>query len=131
LYDKGILTNDVLLHTVSRESFNCQRLVVEMVGHYGTGMPAGKTVFETCVWIGRFIQLWGGRDYDLMLRKTIVANLCGSARAKDSNVRQALVDRYGAPGTRKNPGRLYGVKKDIWSALAVAVVWSDSCGDNL
>src|SRR5699024_4515501 len=32
------------------------RVVIEMIGHYGTGMPAGKTVFDTCVWIGRFQQ---------------------------------------------------------------------------
>ncbi len=103
-------------------------LRIEMVGHYGTGMPAGKSIFETCIWIGAFLHKYGVmhnfKDY-LVLRKTIVTHLCGSTKAKDSNVRQALIDRFGEPGTRKKPGKLYGVKKDIWSALALAVYMSD------
>ena len=45
-------------------------------------------------------------------------------RAKDSNIRQALIDKYGKPGTKKDPNLFYNdseqkVSKDIWSALAV------------
>lgn len=93
-------------------------LVVEMIASYG--MPVGKEVFETCVWIGRFIETWGG-DWKLVYRKDVKSHLCGSARAKDSNVRQALIDRLGPPGTKKKPGATYGMRGDLWQALAVAV----------
>ncbi len=100
-------------------------LVIEMIGHYGTGMPAGKTVFDTCVWIGRFIEAYGAEDTHTILRPTVKAHVCGSARAKDGNVRQALIDRFGHPGTKRAPGLLHGISGDLWQALAVGVTWVD------
>jgi len=97
-------------------------VVIEMVASYG--MPVGKTIFSTCVWIGRFIQACP-LTVNLVYRKDIKLHLCNSMRAKDSHVRQALIDRFGEPGTKKNPGLTYGVHKDEWSALAVAVYWRD------
>ena len=56
--------------------------------------------------------------------------LCKNNRAKDKNIRQALIDRFGpgkaAIGTKKAPGPLYGLKSHLWSALAVAVVAADA-----
>ena len=43
-------------------------------------------------------------------------------KAKDSNIRQALIDRFGPVGTKKNPGWFYGVSKDVWAAIAVGGV---------
>lgn len=107
-------------------------LAIEMIQHYGTGMPAGAEVFDTCVWIGRFIEGWGGREYTLIKRPAIKAHLCGSARAKDANVRQALIDRYGgkatAIGTKAQPGPLHGVSGDVWAALALAITWAETEG---
>lgn len=104
-------------------------LCVEMVAHYGTGMPAGKEVFETCVWIGRFVQCWLGcypsGDYRLIYRRQVKMHLCNSMRAKDSNTRQSIVDRFGgkdkAIGRKASPGPLYGISGDEWQALAVAL----------
>lgn len=97
-------------------------MAIEMVACYG--MPVGATIFETCVWIGRYVQqLAINRDvpYKLIYRKKDVCpTICHSSKAKDSNIRQALIDLYGEPGTKKNPGVLYGIKADIWSALAIA-----------
>jgi hypothetical protein len=117
---------DVLQWMISPSSFNAQHIAIEMIASYG--MPVGREVFETCVWIGRFIEAWGA-PYTLVYRKDVKLHLCGNARAKDGNVRQALIDRYGgkqkAIGTKREPGPLYGVSADVWSALAVAVTWSD------
>ncbi len=97
---------------------------IEMVASYG--MAVGESVFETVFWIGRF---WGEtgniRNKKRIYRKDVKMNLCKSMRAKDTNIRQALIDRFGEVGTKKNPGWFYGFKKDIWSAYAVGVTYSD------
>lgn len=100
-------------------------LAIEMVASYG--MPVGKEVFDTCVWIGRFIQQVDEleKKHNYVYRKDVKMNLCNSMRAKDSNIRQALIDRFGEVGTKKNPGWFYGFKADIWSAYAVGVTYLD------
>lgn len=87
----------------------------------------GETTFETCVWIGRFIE----RCYSVgnvptkIYRKDVKMNLCHTMRAKDSNIRQALIDRFGVVGVKANKGWFYGFKSDIWSAYAVGVTYLD------
>lgn len=101
-------------------------LAIEMIASYG--MPVGREVFETCLWIGRFMEAWharGGRA-QLVYRREVKLYLCESNRATDANVRAALLDRYGpgrekAVGTKRAPGPLYEVKGDAWQALAVAL----------
>lgn len=93
-------------------------LAVEMIASYG--MPVGKEVFETCVWIGRFVQAWQPGEFAYVYRRDVKLHLCGSPKAKDPNVRQALLDLYGPQGTKKAPGPTYGLKADEWAALAVA-----------
>ncbi len=97
-------------------------LVVERVACMG--MAVGESIFETVFWSGRFVEKFGGR-WDRVKRHEVKMHLCGSMRAKDGNIRQALIDRFGAPGTKKNPGKLYGVSGDVWAALAVAVTYAD------
>lgn len=102
-------------------------LVIEMLKSYGNAL--GDTVLETCVWIGRFIEAWG-RPAVRLPRKTIVTQLCMNPRANDTHVRAELINRFGrthdkAVGTKACPGPLYTVKRDMWSALAVAVVYAD------
>ena len=74
-----------------------------MVASYG--MPVGKEVFETCVWIGRFKELaiMNNKEVEYIYRKDEKMNICYSMRAKDSNIRQALIDRFGEVGTKKKP----------------------------
>jgi len=103
-------------------------VVIEMIASYG--MAVGAEVFETCVWIGRFIEATDSPRRRIF-RRDVKLHLCGSARAKDSNIRQALIDRYGpgkdaAIGRKASPGVLYGIKADVWAALAVAVTAADT-----
>lgn len=99
-------------------------LAVEMIASYG--MPVGKEVFETCVWIGRFVEAWSsrGRNFRMVYRKDVKLELCGNPRAKDTNIRQALIDRVGPQGKKAAPGPTYGLAGDEWAALGVAVTAS-------
>lgn len=108
-----------------------RHIAVEMIASYG--MPVGFEVFETCVWIGRFIQEWFG-DSDphpeaLVYRAEVKLEICHDPRAKDANVRAALIDAYGgkerAVGKKKSPGPLHGFKSHMWPALGVAITYRE------
>jgi hypothetical protein len=103
-------------------------LAIEMIASYG--MAVGKEVFATCVWIGRFIEHWGG-DFRLVYRAEVKMHLTHTNRSKDANVRQALIDKFGpgkdlAIGRKAAPGPLYGLTGDCWSALGVAVTAAET-----
>ena len=111
------------------------RLSIEMIASYG--MAVGKEVFDTCVWIGRFTQRHNDRvaeyaDCTLVYRRDVKLHHCHSAKAKDANITQALIDRfaYGQPnrgkGTKAEPGWFYGFAADIWQAYALAVHTNDT-----
>lgn len=117
--DKNILPNDKLLNFVRTQTVSGD-VFCEMIACYG--MPVGKETFETCVWIGRAMQatLDRGGNFTQVYRQQVKLHHCLSAKAKDPNVRQALLDKYGPVGTKKAPGPLFGVASHIWSALAIA-----------
>lgn len=117
----GKLSNTQILMKVIELKYD--KLIIEMIQSYG--MSVGQTVFETCVWIGRFIQARNCPDFEYIYRKEEKINLCNSMKAKDSNIRQALIDRFGEVGVKKAPGFFYGFKKDIWAAYAVGVTYLD------
>lgn len=125
LLDFGKVENHRLLQDIPFIAGQADCFAIEMVASYG--MPVGKDVFETCVWIGRFIQKAEGMERHSVYRKDEKLCLCGSLKAKDSNIKQALIDRYAkfdfksGKGTKKNPDTFYGVSKDAWQAIAVGV----------
>lgn len=128
--------NDQLLERIVKavQDDGIREVVIEMVESYG--MPVGQTVFDTCFWIGRFTQIAitaapGESIAWLIQRGKVKRHLCMSRAAKDSNVIQALVDRF-APGaqnrgkgTKKDPGWFYGFKADVWQAYGLAVTFID------
>ncbi len=105
------------------------KIAIEMVACYG--MAVGKTVFDTCVWIGRFTERCGF-PVTYIYRKDEKMTICGSMKAKDSNIRQALIDKYAkfdfknGKGTKGNPDWFYGFKADVWAAYAVAETFRES-----
>ena len=112
----GIHTNHQLLTTVARWN---GELAIEMIASYG--MPVGREVFETCLWVGRFIQAYPHSGLvRLVYRQDVKTHLCHSSSATDTNIRVALIDLIGPTGTKKNPGPTYGISKHMWAALAVA-----------
>lgn len=130
----GVMSNAEMLTYLQRKHFeiNGHGLAIEMIASYG--MPVGREVFETCLWIGRFIQAWHQPEtVQLIYRRDVKTHLCGTAKAKDANVRRALLDRFPRlgggktpqVGTKAAPGPLYGVSTHAWSALAVAMLVTD------
>lgn len=101
-------------------------LVIEQIASFG--MSVGAEVFETVFWSGRFAEAFPG-DFYRIKRHEVKMHLCQNMRARDGNIRQAIIDRYGGMGTaigrKKTPGPLYGIAGDQWSALAVALVFHD------
>lgn len=128
LIDK--VTNEEMLDVV-HSLVERDRIVIEMIASYG--MPVGAEVFDTCVWIGRFVQVAYYRGYktQYIYRNEVKHNLCHSSKANDATIKQALVDRFAkgvrnyGKGTKNEPGWFYGFSADIWSAYAVAVTYAD------
>lgn len=124
----GKTDNRVLLAQLwMREIQHFDRAVIEMIASYG--MAVGAEVFQTCVWIGRFTEATSARE--LITRQPVKLHHCHDSRAKDTNIVQALVDRFapGQPnhgkGTKANLGWFHGFKADIWQAYALAVYAAD------
>ena len=123
---------------------------IEMPACYG--MAVGASVFDTCAIVGR-VEEWIETEFSKFLiyidsdfilsgpiriyRKRpsdfgidgVCMSICKNNRAKDVNVRQALIDMFPKLGggktpqigTKSSPGPLYGVSNDVWAALAVGV----------
>lgn len=126
IIEHGKVKNETLLLFITYLNSKVNHIVIEMVASYG--MAVGAEVFETVFWIGRFWQEAEKHKHCKLLklyRKEEKMNLCNSMKANDSNIRQALIDRFGVVGTKKNKGWFYGVSKDIWAAVAVGVTYSD------
>ena len=121
-FHKEIMSNEDMLRWLRGFEGIYDIVVIEGIASYG--MPVGREIFKTCYMIGRIMEI--AHTYELVYRKDIKMHFCGTTRAKDSNIRQALIDRFGAPGTKKNPNPItYGIKKDLWSALAVGIFYAD------
>lgn len=122
--------NEHLLRMLDGAAYD--ELAVEMVASYG--MAVGAEVFETCVWAGRFIERCRWPSFLRVYRRDVKSHLCGSQRANDSNIRQALIDRYGpgkakAVGLKASPGPMYKMNEDCRSALGVAITATETMLD--
>ena len=123
--ESGVLPNDQMLGRLA--GAYADKLALEMVASFG--MAVGREVFETVRWIGRFEQRWRDTrmgEVRLVYRMEVKMHLCHSPKAKDANIRAALIDKLGAPGTKREQGPTYGVKSHAWPALGVAVVAAET-----
>ena len=136
--DFGKVENEKLLDDIQMDRLErlskeetINHVAIEMIASYG--MPVGVEVFETCVWIGKFMLALENQNLEprFIYRQEEKLNLCKSTKANDATIKQALVDRFATgqknygKGTKKEPGFFYGFKADIWSAMAVAVTYYD------
>lgn len=147
--EKHVLPNDEVLdfidtmeyvHTIMDEVHTVS-VAIEWVACYG--MAVGAEVFDTCRWVGRFEQMLSIANWSdpptYITRKEVKMHLCGSMKAKDGNVRQAIIDMYPRTGggkipqigTKKEPGPLFGINSHIWSALAVALTYKGATKEKI
>lgn len=138
LYFAKEKNEDAMEHMVSyvvgsdTANSNVTHVAIEMLSSYG--MSVGKTVLFTAAWVGRFYQCLS--EYvpymHYIYRQDEKLCICGQMRAKDSNVRQALIDRFAkfdfkqGKGSIKNHDWFWGFKADIWQSYAVGVTFIDS-----
>ena len=126
-FDK--VANKELARLVKEELQPFDEFVIERVQSYG--MAVGKSVFQTCEWTGRFVQIVSDVALDIpvsyIYRKDEKLHICGDSRAKDTNIRMALIDRFAktanGKGTKKEPDWFYGFKADIWAAYACGITY--------
>jgi hypothetical protein len=107
------------------------------------GLMVGKSTFETCIWIGRYIEAYEhitGKKSVRVSRGDEKTVICGASTFKnpetgkrksvgDTQIRAALIERFPATGggacpqvgTKASPGPLYGVSGHCWQALSVVI----------
>lgn len=136
LIEFGKVENDLLIEDLFELGLSADAVAIEKIASYG--MPVGADVFDTCIWIGQFYRElhahFPDKTIDYIFRKEEKISLCGSLKAKDTNIRQALINRYAkhdfkaGKGTKANPDTFHGVSADAWQAIAVGVTWWEVYG---
>ena len=124
------MVDDIL--SLSRDPVNDFEIVIEDMQNYGD--IVGKSVFDTCKWIGRLEDRFENSGFIVteIVRAQEKKVVCPGVRGvKDTNIRHALIERFAADdpnmgkGSKKRPGWFYGFRADIWQAYAVAVTYHD------
>lgn len=138
---KFICENQLLIRLLKAElGGDSARVGIETISSYG--QVVSSDVFRTCEWCGVFacgVASFVTTQNDILRVSRIDAKkaVCYSGRANDAQIRACLIERFSgknnlsgggkipAIGLKNSPGPLYGVVKDMWAALAVAVTVVD------
>lgn len=134
VHSHDIAANDSLLlwsRCASSSGWSYVHIVIEEFVCYGK--PVGVDSIAMIHFMGRLHEVLlrsTGVEAEYISHKDVGDHLCHSVKAKNSHIRQVLIDRYGpgkekAIGLKKRPGPLYGVHTHEWSALALAVTVAD------
>lgn len=114
-------------------------LVVEFTKPYTLTMKGGRSympleVVQAAFESGRMVESFRSFDGEplphvLITRQEVKKALLGKTTGGDSEIRQAVIDRFGgketAIGKKKTPGPLYGVTKDCWAAIAIVEAYRE------
>jgi hypothetical protein len=114
--NKAIVSTEGMIGRIRVMTAYVDMFAIEMVQAYG--MAVGRSTFETCLNVGRFMQAAYDGDPHISIqlhgRPTIKGHVGGKT---DAEIRQSLRIRY---GEAKKGEMLEGVVRDIWAALALA-----------
>lgn len=154
IVDHGVEENDILFLDCTK----LEHVHLAIETPKPRGMPTAAEEMDTLIFAGGLTRMWGYLGigpWSMVFRQDVKVHLCGAAQARDVNVRQALIDRFGGDtamtglkcsackgkgwlgrgrqpcpacnGSKweQAPGELYGFASHAWSALAVACYWAD------
>ena len=98
--ENGEIRRQLLEDTL--RSFRDEQVVLLIETPRPRGQPTSSEEMETLIEIGRFVQAWeqlaeGDETvrWSYVWRKDVKSVVCGSSRAKDSNIRAALIEFFG------------------------------------
>jgi hypothetical protein len=129
-YSFGLMANDDLLYDLRYGDLllAVDDVVIETIFPRGTSV--GLETMDTQFWAGRFAECADRQKtpWHKIDRQDVRFAICGSLNTDDASVRTALIDWYGgskeaAIGKKAKPGPLWGIKEDMWSALAIALAF--------
>lgn len=138
----GDVDNDTVLRLVEEGEYD--RMAIECM-ESRAGAMIGKSTYETCIWIGRFMQvaMQRGKPVAKVYRSEEKSLLIPSKKNKlpplpegigattDAKIRASLIAKYAkhdkknGKGTRHDKDVFYGFQGDMWAAFAVGVVHLD------
>ena len=109
--------------------------VIEGIQSYNS--KQANTVIMTAMFIGRCLERieieHPGIPFSVLSPKTVRALVAKTSQASDSQMRGAVIDVFRlyfnlsdekeVIGSKKAPGPLYGVSKDVWQALGLALAF--------
>ena len=132
--DKGLIHNTDMISWIRERRQLFDVCGIEVL--QAQGCQVQQTTFDTGHWGGRYAQVvydLGKPVYEIFRRK-IKIHLCGKSSTGDTQVSAACRDRFKPTGGGKDPwkgvkgkpGPLYGISKDMWSALAIAVYTNET-----
>ena len=129
IIEKGIHGNPELVRLLAEMPYDMVLggIAIEMIDN--NGQAVGNDTFETVLWIGIFLAALGVDLTDihrhLVYRRRVKLNLCGAMQGvRDAHVSMALRNRFGEKGRRRT-GQALRIRSHEWSALAVAVTYSE------
>ena len=118
------------IHAVMEQIDLADEVWIEDITTYSGRGAVGWHVIETCVHIGRVVQMAEihGIAAARVTRPAVCRHLCGDPRATKPMTREAIIDQFDphrqfgrhGKGVSASPGPLFGVRSHIWDAVAVA-----------
>ena len=119
--EHGVIDNDALFFLFLKYADDKPVVIIEMIGSVWSRI--GESTISTIFWVGRLFQAAKSHGFEVVLlnRSSVKKILCPKRKVNDSVIRAELIKMFGEPGTKKNPGKLYGIKSHVWQALGLLI----------
>lgn len=134
ILEKGKIPNTELRSKLIAMSKDLRYSILAIEGMQSFGANIGRTVLDTCTWIGRFSEVSKAPTIWPVFRPQVLIHHTGKMKGGDSAIRGAMIQRFGCESSkalaegksiRDKACPLFGVVADMWSALAIASCVSD------